>query len=95
MNMIRQRQKALKALEVLTFKKYWAIHHKNDINNDNSPIKLTGLQNWFRQFKPSRDNTSDSNQESQRNSQDEEYEPIINDTGLMNPLYVSLVEATV
>ena len=91
--MIRQRQKALKTLEILTFKKYWALVHKNK-NNDSSAVIKTGLENWFRHFTHNYA-TSESNQESHDDSLDDDKESSTQEGGFINPLFVSLVEATV
>lgn len=91
LTMIRHRQKALKTLEILTFKKYWSIAHKAD-KPENTAVIRSGLENWFRHFKH---NTfaSDSSQESQNNTQEEEKEthPAI----FPNPSFVPLLESTI
>ncbi|CAC5413202.1 unnamed protein product [Mytilus coruscus] len=72
LTMIRQRQKALKTLEILTFKKYWSIAHKTDKTESTAVIR-SGLENWFRHFRHNTF-TSDSSQESQNNTQEEKEE---------------------
>ncbi|CAG2206401.1 uncharacterized protein LOC143067674 [Mytilus galloprovincialis] len=91
LTMIRQRQKALKTLEILTFKKYWSIAHKAD-KPENTAVIRSGLENWFRHF---RHNTfaSDSSQESQNNTQEEEKEET--HPAIPNPLFVPLLESTI
>jgi hypothetical protein len=89
--MIRQKQKALNNLEILTFKKYWSLVHKVNKKKEHTDWLRPGIENWFHRTIP-----NDFNSELFTPSQNDTREKVADsptENVYINSSYLSLLGA--